>query len=148
MQVVRLDSYVIPPYGNRHTEPYGRMQVEHNGKRKTVRFGERDSFGRSFIVFDRKRYFFRNEGSLYAPRFVFLSEENHLVPMAEVQSAKIKSAHLEGLLNILVDHMVDEADNQNLPVIKRLMEYGFTEDDLVYSLGFPITEVRQVFSNR
>lgn len=141
MRVVRLESYVIPTYGNRHAWPYGRMLVEHNKKQCSVRFGRVDRFGRSYITLNRRRYYFHNCGSLYSPQFVFDNEVNKDVSRDE----KSKIAHLEELLNNLVDLMVD-ASGRNLPVIQKLSEHGFTEDDLVFTLGFPVEEVRQVLS--
>ena len=62
MRFICIESYMIPTFGNRRTEPYGRMVVEHNGETRTVRFGERDGLGRRYITFNRKRYYFHNKG--------------------------------------------------------------------------------------
>ncbi|WP_289026715.1 hypothetical protein [uncultured Flavonifractor sp.] len=71
MRLVCIESYVIPTFGNRRHEPYGRLLVEHGGRRRSVPFGERDESGRLFVVFDRQRHYLHNAGSLYAPVFVF-----------------------------------------------------------------------------
>lgn len=63
MRFVSIESYMIPTFGNRRTEPYGRMVVEHSGETRTVRFGERDGLGRRYITLDRKRYYFHNKGA-------------------------------------------------------------------------------------
>lgn len=136
MRFIRLESYIIPIFGNRRAEPYGRMVVEHVGKTRTVRFGAVDDQGRQYITFGRRRYYFQNRGSLYSPKFVFDEP-------AVSRQERFKVAHLEGLLNNLVDTMVDAA-GQNQPVIQKLLEQGFTEDDLVLTLGFPKDEVQQV----
>lgn len=143
MRFISLESYVIPTFGNHRCEPYGRMVVEHNGKVRTVRFGERDSLGRCYITFNRHRYFFRNEGNLYSPIFVFEDEEG--TASSSVAESDPQAAHLCNLLNTLVDSMVDEA-HENLPVIRKLAKLGFSEDDMVLALGFPPDEVRCVLS--
>ena len=71
MRCVKLLDYTIPMFGNKRSTTYGNMLVEHEGIQKVVRFGVVDGQGRNYIVFNRKRYFFRNTGSLYAPTFVF-----------------------------------------------------------------------------
>lgn len=147
MRFVRFDSYVIPTYGNRHSEPYGRMLVEHNGVFRSVRFGEVDMQGRSFITFDRKQFFFRNDGSLYSPHIVFdMDEPAPQASASESRAEKTMAAHLEWLLNVVVDDMVTKAGNQNLPVIQWLTENGFTEHDMTCTLGFPLSEVRAVLA--
>ena len=76
MRCVKILSYTIPMYGNKHAIPYGKMLVEHEGKEKTVPFGGFDmGAGLQFITFERKIFFFRNVGGLYSPRFVFDGEE-------------------------------------------------------------------------
>ena len=48
------------------------MRIEHNGEETVVRFGEVDPEGFNYITFNRKKYRFRNAGSLYNPVFEFL----------------------------------------------------------------------------
>lgn len=141
MRFICIESYMIPTFGNRRTEPYGRMVVEHNGETRTVRFGERDGLGRRYITFNRKRYYFHNKGNLYSPIFVFEDEDQLAFPPVVENTAK--EAHLSGLLNTLVDSMVDEV-HENLPVIRKLAKLGFSEDDMTLTLGFPPEEVRSV----
>lgn len=137
MRVKKILSYTIPLYGNRRIFPYGRMRVEHEGKEYLVRFGDIDDQGRFYITAARRRFYFRNTGSLYSPRFEFYSP-------GESQRVKKKSSRLEDLLNTLVDHMVEDAGNQNQPVIEKLAGYGFTKDELTITLGFPPAEVKSV----
>lgn len=141
MRFICIESYMIPTVGNRRTEPYGRMVVEHNGETRTVRFGERDGLGRRYITFNRKRYYFHNKGDLYSPIFTFEDEEQPAFPPVAEETAK--EAHLSSLLNTLVDSMVDEI-HENLPVIRKLAKLGFSEDDMTLTLGFPPEEVRSV----
>lgn len=141
MRFVSIESYMIPTFGNRRTEPYGRMVVEHSGETRTVRFGERDGLGRRYITLDRKRYYFHNKGDLYSPVFVFEDEEQPAFPPATKETAK--EARLGSLLNALVDSMVDEV-HENLSVIRKLAKLGFSEDDMTLTLGFPPEEVRSV----
>ena len=71
MRCVKILSYTIPMYGNKHAIPYGKMLVEHEGKEKTVPFGGFDmGAGLQFITFERKRFFFRNVGGRSSPRVV------------------------------------------------------------------------------
>lgn len=77
MRCMKILSYTIPMYGNKRNTPYGKMLVEHEGEQKVVPFGDFDmSTGLSYITFNRKRYYFRNVGSLYSPKFVFEEEES------------------------------------------------------------------------
>lgn len=140
MEVKKILSYTIPLYGNRRIFPYGRMRVEHEGKEYVARFGDTDDQGRFYITAARRRFYFRNTGSLYAPRFEFYNPD-------EVRRVKRNASRMEDLLNTLVDHMVDEAGNQNRPVIEKLAGYGFTEDELTITLGFPPAEVKSVMLN-
>lgn len=73
MRCVEIRDYTIPMFGNKRAFPYGKMLVEHEGRQKVVAFGDLEA-GRPYIVFDRKRYYFQNEGSLYNPKFVFEGE--------------------------------------------------------------------------
>lgn len=137
MEVKKILSYTIPLYGNRRIFPYGRMRVEHEGKEYVVRFGNTDDQGRFYITAARRRFYFRNAGSLHAPCFEFYNPD-------EVRRIKRTASRREDLLNTLVDHMVEDAGNQNRPVIEKLAEYGFTEDELILTLGFPPEEVKSV----
>lgn len=71
MRCMKILSYTIPTAGNKRSLPYGTMKVEHEGKTKTVPFGNIDGLGRNFITFQRKRYYFKNTGGLYDPKFEF-----------------------------------------------------------------------------
>lgn len=137
MEVKQILSYTIPMYGNHRIFPYGRMKVEHEGREYVASFGDIDHLGRFYITAGRQRFYFRNAGSLYSPRFEFYTP-------SEMIKAKTKSFHLEDLLNTLVDHMVEDAESRNRPVIEKLANYGFGEDDLTLTLGFPPEEVRAV----
>lgn len=71
MKFIKLVDYTIPMFGNKRLLPYGRMVVEQDGVRKTVRFGEFDVFGGAYITFNRRRYYYENRGDLYNPVIVF-----------------------------------------------------------------------------
>ena len=75
MRCVKILSYTVPMYGNSRVFPYGKMLVEHEGVQKTVKFGEVTANGKLSITFNRKRYYFHNAGSLYAPTIEFEEEE-------------------------------------------------------------------------
>jgi hypothetical protein len=68
MRCVSILSYTVPLYGNHHIFPYGEMLVEHQGEEKVVKFSDFS------ITFNRKRFFFRNVGDLYHPKFEFCED--------------------------------------------------------------------------
>lgn len=74
MHCLKILSYTIPMFGNKRVLPYGKMLVEHEGEQKVVAFGGQEA-GRPYILFNRKRYYFQNDGSLYNPKFVLEGEE-------------------------------------------------------------------------
>lgn len=76
LKVVKLLSYTIPLYGNKRIHPYGHMIVSDGITRKRVSFGcrmDRNGFQlpqhRDYFTFNRKRYAYKNIGSLYYPKF-------------------------------------------------------------------------------
>lgn len=48
---------------------------------------------------------------------------------------------LTDLLNILVDRMIEKAENHHGPVIEELLRLGFTPDELMMVLNFPKPEI-------
>ena len=75
LKVVRLIGYKIPLYGNKRIHPYGHMIVTDGTTEKRVSFGYRtDKRGlqippsQDYITFNRKRYAYKNIGSLYHPK--------------------------------------------------------------------------------
>ena len=58
--------WTIPMFGNKHSEPYGKLLVGDGETERVVKTKE-DSCG-SYITFNRKRYRISNKGSLYSPK--------------------------------------------------------------------------------
>lgn len=71
MRCMKILDYNVPPTGSGKQTPYGTMKIEHAGKTKTVPFGSTDGLGRNFVTFLRRRYYFRNVGTLQDPKFEF-----------------------------------------------------------------------------
>ena len=71
LTVKKITDYIIPTYGNRHCNPYGRLLVSDGTTEKVVAIlGDREQY----IVFNRKRYPVRRGGSLYSPTFEIVQE--------------------------------------------------------------------------
>lgn len=68
MRIVEIKSWTVPMYGSSHIVPYGLAIVEHNGVQKTVRLGRVDQTGLTYLTFNRRRYHYKNDGSLYNPK--------------------------------------------------------------------------------
>lgn len=68
MRIIEIKSWTVPMYGSRHKVPYGLAVVEHNGVQKTVRLGRTDQHGVTYLTFERRRYYYKNDGSLYNPK--------------------------------------------------------------------------------
>jgi hypothetical protein len=74
MEVLAIRGYVIPLFGNQHSQPYGDLLVS-DGRKKSWRKMKEDDDGVCYITFHRQRFLVRNIGSLYHP--VFRLEEFH-----------------------------------------------------------------------
>ena len=73
--VLRILDYTIPLFGNQRCHPYGKLLVSDGKLQRVVKFGYRlDSRGcqENYITFNRKRYKYRNIGSVYYPQIVLL----------------------------------------------------------------------------
>lgn len=90
MECIEILSYTIPLYGNRRIFPYGRVKIEHEGEETVVRFGEVDSEGLYYITYNRKKYRFRNVGSLYDPVFEFLPTGSIRRPFDKTETISIE----------------------------------------------------------
>ena len=73
MYIEGVQGYVIPLFGNNHSQPYGSLIISDSGKRTTRRIKEDDD-GTQYIVFQRKKFGVQNMGSLYNPKFEFVKE--------------------------------------------------------------------------
>lgn len=68
--IKEIVEYIVPYFGNRRSLPYGKLLVSCGEQEKTCPIME-DGAGQ-YIVFDRKRHYVRNAGSLYSPVFEFV----------------------------------------------------------------------------
>lgn len=70
VKIEELKGYTIPCYGNRRIQPYGDLVISDGESRKTVKI--KDEGAKQYFTFNRKRYYIRNAGSLYSPKFIIL----------------------------------------------------------------------------
>lgn len=68
--IKEIVEYIVPYFGNRRSLPYGKLLVSCGEQEKTCPIME-DSDGQ-YVVFNRKRRYLRNAGSLYSPVFEFV----------------------------------------------------------------------------
>lgn len=68
--IEKLIEYTIPFFGNRRCLPYGKMLISGGGKKKVCEI--REDGVDQYIIFNRKRYYIQNNGSLYSPCFEFI----------------------------------------------------------------------------
>ena len=72
--IKKICDYTIPIFGNKRVLPYAKLLVS-DGITEKLR-PIIDDGGRQYITFNRKRYYIKNAGSLYSPRYVFSDERN------------------------------------------------------------------------
>lgn len=70
IKVEKIKNYTIPQYGNNRILPYGDLTVTDGENRKTCKI--QDDGANQYITFNRKRYYVRNAGTLYSPKFVII----------------------------------------------------------------------------
>lgn len=70
IQIEELRNYTIPYFGNKRTLPYGNLVISDGEGRKTCKI--QDDGAKQYITFNRKRYYVRNAGRLYSPKFVIV----------------------------------------------------------------------------
>lgn len=75
LNVIKILDFTIPLYGNKRIHPYGHMIVSDGITSKRVPFGyktDRNGFQvpphHDYFTFNRKRYGYKNVGSLYYPK--------------------------------------------------------------------------------
>ena len=68
IKIEELKNYIIPYFVNKRTKPYGNLVISDGESRKTCKIQE--DGGKQYITFNRKRYYIRNAGRLYSPKFV------------------------------------------------------------------------------
>lgn len=72
MDKISILDYVVPSFGNKRTEPYGKLEVEINGEKRVIPFGEKENRGGRIFVKATEEREIRNVGSLYSPKFEFV----------------------------------------------------------------------------
>lgn len=70
IKIEALKNYTIPYYGNKRIQPYGDLVISDGENRKTCKI--QDDGAKQYITFNRKRYYVRNAGRLYSPKFVII----------------------------------------------------------------------------
>lgn len=69
IKILGLRNYTIP-YGGKRIFPYGDLVISDGENRKICKI--QDEGAKQYVTFNRKRYYVRNAGSLYGPRFVIV----------------------------------------------------------------------------
>lgn len=70
IKIEKIKNYTIPYCGNKRILPYGDLVVSDGENKKTVKI--QDEGAEQYITFNRKRYYIRNAGNLYSPKFVII----------------------------------------------------------------------------
>lgn len=70
IKIEALKNYTIPYYGNKRIQPYGDLVISDGESQKTYKIQE--DRVKQYITFNRKRYYVRNAGRLYNPKFVII----------------------------------------------------------------------------
>lgn len=70
IKIEALKNYTIPYYENKRIQPYGDLVISDGECRKTCKI--QDDGAKQYITFNRKRYYVRNAGTLYIPKFVII----------------------------------------------------------------------------
>ena len=71
LAVIKTVEYTIPMFGNKHSNPYGKLLVTDGKTEKICKILE-DLSGNLYVTFHRKRYIVKNYGTLYSPHFEVL----------------------------------------------------------------------------
>lgn len=70
IKIEALKNYTIPYCGNKRIQPYGDLVISDGENRKTCKI--QDDGAKQYITLKRKRYYVRNAGRLYSPKFVII----------------------------------------------------------------------------
>lgn len=74
IKIEMIKSYTIPLYGNKHSMPYAKLLISDDIAKKTVDTKEHN--GSQYFIFNRKRHYIRNTGTLYNPTFTIINPCN------------------------------------------------------------------------
>lgn len=70
IKIEALKNYTIPYCGNKRIQPYGDLVISDGENRKTCKI--QDDGAKQYITFNRKRYYVRNAGNIYSPKYVIV----------------------------------------------------------------------------
>ena len=70
IKIEALKNYTIPYCGNKRIQPYGDLVISDSENRKTCKI--QDDGAKQYITLNRKRYYVRNAGRFYSPKFVII----------------------------------------------------------------------------
>lgn len=70
LKIEKIADYTVPLFGNKRILPYGSLIVTDGETTVTAKI--RDEGGRQYITFKKRKYFVRNVGELYIPRYTII----------------------------------------------------------------------------
>lgn len=74
IKIETIKSYTISLYGNKRSMPYAKLLISDDITKKTVDTKEHN--GSRYFIFNRKRHYIRNTGTLYNPTFTIINPCN------------------------------------------------------------------------
>lgn len=104
IKIEELKNYTIPYCGNKRIQPYGDLVISDGESRKTCKI--QDDGAKQYFTFNRKRYYVRNAGTLYSPKFV-------IVGSIEDAAERVKEAGYKYEIQSETVLMVYYKDNSN-----------------------------------
>ena len=129
VSIEELKGYTIPFLGNKRVLPYGDLVVSDGKNRKTCKI--QDEGAKQYISFDRKKYYVRNAGSLYHPRYV-------IVGSIEDAAARLKEAgyncEIQSDTTLMVYYKDNGTDHTQVAVCDESREGYFTIEGRVQNL--------------
>ena len=69
LKILGIQDYTVPMFGSVRSMPYGKLYVTDGNEKKLCVIKEEGYL--QYITFNRRRYYVKNVGCLYAPEFVF-----------------------------------------------------------------------------
>jgi len=88
IKILELKNYTIPYCGNKRIQPYGDLVVTDGTHKKTAKI--MDDGIKQYITFNRKRYYVRNAGKLYSPKYVIVGSMEDAIAWLKEANFKIE----------------------------------------------------------
>lgn len=88
IKILELKNYTIPYCGNKRIQPYGDLVVTDGAHKKTTKI--MDDGIKQYITFNRKRYYVRNAGKLYSPKYVIVGSMEDAIAWLKEANFKIE----------------------------------------------------------